>query len=86
MEQSSAARHMTESKHTPSCENQEYFETPVGLRKLTEDIMEKDFSGFREERGSMRRLINIEKVKVHEGSDVESNGQAGPTDNRKRRA
>ncbi|MPD00701.1 hypothetical protein E2C01_096194 [Portunus trituberculatus] len=39
---------MTESKHTPLCENQQYIETLVGLRKLTEDIMDKDFSGFRE--------------------------------------
>ncbi|MPC68202.1 hypothetical protein E2C01_062400 [Portunus trituberculatus] len=61
MEQSSAARHMTESKHTPSCENQQYIQTPVELRKLTEDIMDKDFSGFRDERGIMRRLINIER-------------------------
>ncbi|MPC10358.1 hypothetical protein E2C01_002992 [Portunus trituberculatus] len=52
---------MTESKHTPSCENQRYTETPVGLRKLTEDIMDKDFSGFRDERDSMRRLINAER-------------------------
>ncbi|MPC68203.1 hypothetical protein E2C01_062400 [Portunus trituberculatus] len=52
---------MTESKHTPSCENQQYIQTPVELRKLTEDIMDKDFSGFRDERGIMRRLINIER-------------------------
>ncbi|MPC66961.1 hypothetical protein E2C01_061120 [Portunus trituberculatus] len=45
----------------PSCENQRYIETPVGLRKQTEDIMDKDFSGFSEERGSMRRLINVER-------------------------
>ncbi|MPC78915.1 hypothetical protein E2C01_073422 [Portunus trituberculatus] len=50
MEQSSAARRMTESKHTPSCENQLCIETPVGLRKLTDDIMDKDFSRFRDER------------------------------------
>ncbi|MPC82095.1 hypothetical protein E2C01_076740 [Portunus trituberculatus] len=52
---------MTESKHTPSCGNQWYIETPVGLRKLTEDIMDKDFSGFREVKGSMRRLVNVER-------------------------
>ncbi|MPC47289.1 hypothetical protein E2C01_041031 [Portunus trituberculatus] len=45
----------------PSCENQGYIETPVGLRKLAEDIMDKDFSGFRDERSSMRRLINVER-------------------------
>ncbi|MPC30592.1 hypothetical protein E2C01_023859 [Portunus trituberculatus] len=61
MELSSSARRMTESKHMPSCENQRYIETPVGLKKLTEDIMDKDFSGFRNERGRMRRLINIER-------------------------
>ncbi|MPC34565.1 hypothetical protein E2C01_027958 [Portunus trituberculatus] len=63
---------MTKSNHTPSCESQWYIETPVGLRKLTEDIMDKDFSGFRDERGSMRRLINIERELryLHEGSDV----------------
>ncbi|MPD04633.1 hypothetical protein E2C01_100331 [Portunus trituberculatus] len=61
MEQSSAARRTIESKHTPSCENQRFTETFVGLRKLAEDIMDKDFSGFREERGSMRRLINVER-------------------------
>ncbi|MPD00473.1 hypothetical protein E2C01_095946 [Portunus trituberculatus] len=61
MEQSSAARRMTESKHTPSCENQRYIETPVGVRKLTEDIIIKDISGFRDERGSMRRSINIDR-------------------------
>ncbi|MPC46793.1 hypothetical protein E2C01_040519 [Portunus trituberculatus] len=52
---------MTESKHLPSCENQWYIETPVGLKKLTGDIMDKNFSGFRDERGSMRRLINVER-------------------------
>ncbi|MPD04412.1 hypothetical protein E2C01_100098 [Portunus trituberculatus] len=50
-----------ESKHMPSCENQRYTETPIGLRKLTDDIMDKDFSGFRKERNSMRRLINVER-------------------------
>ncbi|MPC15000.1 hypothetical protein E2C01_007781 [Portunus trituberculatus] len=38
---------MTESNHKPSCGNQRYIETPVGLRKLTDDIMDKNFSGFR---------------------------------------
>ncbi|MPC73435.1 hypothetical protein E2C01_067764 [Portunus trituberculatus] len=52
---------MTESKHMPLCENQLYTETPVGLRKLTNDIMDKDFFGFRDEQGSMRRLINVER-------------------------
>ncbi|MPC75365.1 hypothetical protein E2C01_069751 [Portunus trituberculatus] len=52
---------MVESKQTPSCETQQYIETPVGLRKLTDDIMDKDFSGFRDERGNMRRSINIER-------------------------
>ncbi|MPC77056.1 hypothetical protein E2C01_071498 [Portunus trituberculatus] len=52
---------MTESKHTPSCENRRYIETPVGLRKLTEDIIDKNFSGFGDERGSMRRLINVQR-------------------------
>ncbi|MPC52920.1 hypothetical protein E2C01_046801 [Portunus trituberculatus] len=52
---------MTESKHMPSCENQRYIETPVGLRKLTENIMDKDFSGFRDKRDIMRRLINVER-------------------------
>ncbi|MPC31573.1 hypothetical protein E2C01_024868 [Portunus trituberculatus] len=56
MEQNSA-----ESKHTPSCENQQYIETPVGLRKLSDDTMDKDFSGFRDIHGNMRRLINIER-------------------------
>ncbi|MPD06805.1 hypothetical protein E2C01_102633 [Portunus trituberculatus] len=54
-------RCMTESKHMPSNENQQYIETPVGLRKLIEDIMDKDISGFRGERGNMRRLINVER-------------------------
>ncbi|MPC70859.1 hypothetical protein E2C01_065120 [Portunus trituberculatus] len=40
---------MVESKYTPSCKNQWYIETPVGLRKLTDDIFDKDFSGFRDE-------------------------------------
>ncbi|MPC98786.1 hypothetical protein E2C01_094168 [Portunus trituberculatus] len=61
MEESSAARRMTESKHTPSCENQWCTETPIGLRKLTNSIMDKNFSGFRDERGSMRRLINVKR-------------------------
>ncbi|MPC15240.1 hypothetical protein E2C01_008025 [Portunus trituberculatus] len=61
MEQSSAARHTTESKHTPLCENQRYIETPVGLRKLTEGNIDKDLSGFRDKRGSMRRLVNVAK-------------------------
>ncbi|MPC74245.1 hypothetical protein E2C01_068598 [Portunus trituberculatus] len=61
MEQSTAARHMAEPKHTPPCETQQYIETPVGLRKLTDDIMDKDFSGFRDEQGNMRRLINVER-------------------------
>ncbi|MPC10348.1 hypothetical protein E2C01_002981 [Portunus trituberculatus] len=56
---------MAESKHTPSCENQLYIETPLGLRKLTDDIMDKDFSGFRDERGNMRRLINVERELRH---------------------
>ncbi|MPC91875.1 hypothetical protein E2C01_086937 [Portunus trituberculatus] len=56
---------MTESKHTPSSENQRYVETPVGLRKLTEDIMDKDFSGFREVKDSMRRLVNVERELRH---------------------
>ncbi|MPC12741.1 hypothetical protein E2C01_005445 [Portunus trituberculatus] len=60
MEPSSAARHMTEPKHTP-CGNQRIIETPIGLRKLTDDIMDKDFSGFRDERSNMRRLVNIER-------------------------
>ncbi|MPC51917.1 hypothetical protein E2C01_045774 [Portunus trituberculatus] len=59
MEVSSAARHMTESK--PSCENQRYIETPVGLKRLIKDIMDKDFSGFIEEKGSMKRLVNVER-------------------------
>ncbi|MPC51115.1 hypothetical protein E2C01_044954 [Portunus trituberculatus] len=61
MEQSSAASRMAESKHTPSCENQRYIETLVGLRKLTDDVMDKDFSRFRDERDNMRRLINVER-------------------------
>ncbi|MPC24645.1 hypothetical protein E2C01_017731 [Portunus trituberculatus] len=52
---------MTESKHALSCESERYIETPVVLRKLTEDIMNKDFSGFRDKSGSMRRLINVER-------------------------
>ncbi|MPC16831.1 hypothetical protein E2C01_009667 [Portunus trituberculatus] len=51
MEPSSAARCMAESKHTPS-ENQRFIETPIGLRKLTDDTMEKDFLGFWDERGN----------------------------------
>ncbi|MPC98911.1 hypothetical protein E2C01_094297 [Portunus trituberculatus] len=51
MERSSAARRKAESKHTPS-ENQRFIETPIDLRKLTDDTMEKDFSGFKEERGN----------------------------------
>ncbi|MPC73464.1 hypothetical protein E2C01_067793 [Portunus trituberculatus] len=61
MELNSAARRMTESKHTPSCEDQRYIKIPVGLRKQAEDIMYKDFSGFKDKRGSMRRLINVER-------------------------
>ncbi|MPC79030.1 hypothetical protein E2C01_073541 [Portunus trituberculatus] len=60
MEPSSAARRMEEPKHTPP-ENQHYIETPIGLRKLTEDTMDRDFSGFRDERGNMRRLVNVER-------------------------
>ncbi|MPC96906.1 hypothetical protein E2C01_092187 [Portunus trituberculatus] len=60
MEPSSAARHMAEPKHTLN-ENQCFIETPISLRKLTEDTMEKDFSGFWDERGNMRRLVNVEK-------------------------
>ena len=36
-------------------------ETPVGLRQLVEASGERDFSGFREERGNMRRIINVER-------------------------
>ncbi|MPC57444.1 hypothetical protein E2C01_051424 [Portunus trituberculatus] len=79
MEQSSGARRMAQSKYTPSIENQWYIETPVGLRKLTDDIMDKDFSRFRDEGGNMRMLTNV-------GGDVESNGQTGPTDNGKHKA
>ncbi|MPC18226.1 Integrin alpha-PS3 [Portunus trituberculatus] len=81
MEQSSAARRMTESKHAPSCENQRYIETPVGLRKLTEDIMDKNFSGFRDKRGSVRRLISVERELRYMKEVVEFNVQAGQIDN-----
>ncbi|MPC76787.1 hypothetical protein E2C01_071219 [Portunus trituberculatus] len=60
MEPSSTARHMAKSKHMPS-DNQRFIETPIGLRKLTDDTMEKDFSSFRDERGNMRRLVNVER-------------------------
>ncbi|MPC72390.1 hypothetical protein E2C01_066695 [Portunus trituberculatus] len=60
MEPSSAARHMVESKHTPS-DSHRFIETSVGLRKLTDDTMNKDFSGFRDEQGNMTRLINVER-------------------------
>ncbi|MPC92206.1 hypothetical protein E2C01_087282 [Portunus trituberculatus] len=60
MKPSSAARRMAESKHTPS-DNQRFIETPIGLRKLTDDTMDKDFSGFRDERCNMRRLIKVER-------------------------
>lgn len=61
IEQSSGARRMSKPKQTSPCENVRYIETPVGLRKLTEGIMDKDFSGFGDERGSTRRLINVER-------------------------
>ncbi|MPD00955.1 hypothetical protein E2C01_096462 [Portunus trituberculatus] len=60
MEPSSAARCMTEPKHMPSG-NQWIIETPIGLRELSDDTMDKDFSGFRDERGNMRRLVNVER-------------------------
>ncbi|MPC91173.1 hypothetical protein E2C01_086192 [Portunus trituberculatus] len=60
MEPSSAARRMEEPKHTPA-ENQRYIETPIGLRKLTEDIIDKDFSGFQDESGNTRRVVNVER-------------------------
>ncbi|MPC12739.1 hypothetical protein E2C01_005444 [Portunus trituberculatus] len=60
MEESSAARRMEEPKHMLA-ENQRYIETPIGLRKLTEDTIDEDFSGFRDERGNTRRLVNVER-------------------------
>ncbi|MPC46434.1 hypothetical protein E2C01_040154 [Portunus trituberculatus] len=86
MEMSSGVRHMTESKHMPSDENQWYIEIPVGLRKVTEDAMDKNFSGFKDERGNMRRLINVERELRYVKEVVEFNGQAGETDNGKHRA
>ncbi len=38
-----------------------FIENPVGLRQLMEAIGERDFSGFREEKGNMRRIISVEK-------------------------
>ncbi|MPC31481.1 hypothetical protein E2C01_024771 [Portunus trituberculatus] len=55
-----AARYMR-SKQTPSFENQRFIKTPVALKRLGNDNMDKDFSGFREERDNMRRLINLER-------------------------
>lgn len=60
MEPSSAARRTTEPKHTASG-NQRIIETPIGLRKLTDDSMDKDFAGFRDERSNMRRLVYVER-------------------------
>ena len=36
-------------------------ETPLGRRRIREVSGERDFSGFREERASMRRIITLEK-------------------------
>ncbi len=38
-----------------------FIETPVGLRQLVEASGERDFSGFREEKGNMKRIISVEK-------------------------
>ncbi|MPC81296.1 hypothetical protein E2C01_075903 [Portunus trituberculatus] len=60
MEPSSATRRMAEPKYMPS-KNHRFIETSTGLRKLTDDTTEKDFSGFQDERGNMRRLVNVER-------------------------
>ncbi|MPC61829.1 hypothetical protein E2C01_055906 [Portunus trituberculatus] len=60
MDPGSAARHMEEPKHTLA-ENQRYIETPIGLRKLTEDTMDKDFLGFQDEGGNTRRLVDVRR-------------------------
>ena len=38
-------------------------ETPVGLRKITSELWSEgsDFSGFREDKSNMRRIITVEK-------------------------
>ncbi|MPC40837.1 hypothetical protein E2C01_034406 [Portunus trituberculatus] len=41
--------------------NRRCTETPVGLKRLGEDNTDKEFSGFREEKGNVRRLMNVEK-------------------------
>ncbi|MPC32409.1 hypothetical protein E2C01_025718 [Portunus trituberculatus] len=40
-------------------ENLRFIETPIDLKRLSDDNTDKDFSGFREERGNMRKLINV---------------------------
>ena len=50
------------NKPTPSQRriSTQSIETPIGLRRLGED-KDRDFSGFREERGNMRRIMSLEK-------------------------
>ncbi|MPC57589.1 hypothetical protein E2C01_051572 [Portunus trituberculatus] len=60
MKPNSTASLMAECKHTLS-DNQHFIETPIGLRKLSDNTMEKNVSTFRDERGNMRRLINVER-------------------------
>lgn len=38
-----------------------FIETPVDLRQLVEASEERNFSGFREEKGNMRRIISVDK-------------------------
>ncbi|MPC86046.1 hypothetical protein E2C01_080858 [Portunus trituberculatus] len=60
-ELSGVAKCMAHSKQTPPIENLRLIETPVGLRRLTEDNMDKEFSGFRDKKGNIRSLLNIER-------------------------
>ncbi|MPC18006.1 hypothetical protein E2C01_010877 [Portunus trituberculatus] len=55
----------TGPKQTPCFEIQRFIETPFGLKRLNDDNTDEDLSGFREERGNMKRLINMEREMRH---------------------
>ena len=49
------------NKRTPFVSRRRSMETPVGLRRIGDSEEVGEFSGFKEERGSMRRIVNLEK-------------------------
>ena len=51
-------------------------ETPMGLRRLMESDG-RDFSGFREEKGTMRRVISVEREMRNMRVDHKYTSKAG---------